>query len=166
MSQMALRYTDQTALAQGANPTGTYSTRDQGGRVRVITASINPVAAAITGDQWLIGTLPAGARYLFAQYLVVGPMPATFNLGTNCASALYGILSTTVSSSGVLTTVGPVSGAPAGQSGFLNGSISTNAVIAKTVATSGKKEQTVYLTAANTVSVLGSVLLALYYVQD
>jgi hypothetical protein len=163
---MTTRYTDQTVLAQGANPIGSLSPKDFGGRVRVLTASINPVAAAVAGDQWYIGTLPVGARYLFAQTLVIGPMPQTFNLGTKCASALYGIISATSSSAGVLTTVGPVSGAPAGQSGFLNASISTNAAIAKTVGSSGKKEQDIYLTAAGTVSVLGSLLLAIYYVQD
>lgn len=160
------RYTDQTSLSIGANPVGSVSTRDFGGRVRVITASVNPVAAAVTGDQWYVGTLPAGARYLFAQALVVGPMPTLFNLGTKCASAVYGIISTTVSSAGVLVTVGPVSGAPAGQSGFLNASISSNASIAKTVGSSGKKEQDLYLTCTATVSVAGSLLLAIYYVQD
>lgn len=156
---MTIRYTDQTVLAQGANPTGSLSTRDFGGRVRVITSSVNPVAAAITGDQWYVGTLPLGARFLKAQYMTPGPMPTLFNLGTKCASAVYGIISATVSTAGVLTNL-------ATMTGFLNASISSTASIAKTVGTMGKKEQDLYLTCTATVSVAGSILLAIYYVQD
>ena len=134
--------------------------------MRVLTASVNPTAAQLAADKTYIGTLPSGARVLNAEYLVIGPMPCSFNIGTNCASALYGIISCTSSTAGALTKAVGMSGNPAGQSGFLNASISSNVVLAKAADTSGKKELGVYLKANATVSTAGSILLALYYVVD
>lgn len=161
---MATFYTDQTNVAQGANPLGEMKATDFGGRVRVITASVNPTAAQVATDVTLVGTLPAGARFLRGDYLVTAPMPTSFNIGTLCASALYGIMSCSSSSSGVFVAFAyPQAGSC---TSFLNASVSSATALAKTCDTAGKKETTLYLKSTATVSTAGSLLLALYYVID
>ena len=80
---MAVKYSDATLLAQGANPPGEVRTQDQHGRVRCLTASYTFVAADASGTSIFIGTLPKGARVLSGSWAMDGG-PATavsYNIG-------------------------------------------------------------------------------------
>ena len=157
---MATFYSDSTNLAQNANPPGELKTVDQGGRVRVLTASCNITAATLSTDLTFLGQLPSGSRVLRIDTDVPGPMPTLLNVGTLCASVRYGIISCTTSQTKTI--------AVSNTQAFLNVSMSGAVSTLKTIDTLGtvKNELNLYLKATSTVSVAGSVLLAVYYVLD
>ena len=100
---MAVKYSDATLLAQGANPPGEVRTQDAHGRVRCLTASYTFAASDDSTTSIFIGTLPIGARVLSGAWAMDGG-PATavsYNIGglnSKSTSAMLG--SVTMSSSG------------------------------------------------------------------